>query len=301
MKKILTSKTTLVLLLIIVFGFLIAQSVSYPQYHRMLGFQLNDIKEGKIRGIAKLEINNDNWFSYSGKELTCEIFYKEIQIASGSYPNSFKIKRKSQSPIELNVEFYLDSLKEELKTFLLKDSVELEIKMHGKFSFLRIPISKTLKAKISAIEMVNNMVSSMMGEGGLHLSKIQLKELTPQNSVFHVGFKFSNRLPVDIFLEKIQFAIFDDKEENKRLAEVQFDVNENIQVGQEKEINGDANLDNLKSVFSGVIKVITKELIYYISGTASIRLDNRQILIPISQAFRVDPATRQVIIIKPNE
>jgi len=297
MKRIFKSKTSLVLLIIVVFGFLVAQTVSYPQYHRMLGFQLNDIKDGQIKGIADLEINNENWFSYSGRALTCEMFYKNRQIASGSNPNPFKIKRNSQSPIALNIVFYLDSLKDELKTFLLNDSIEFDVKVHGRFSFLRIPISKSLKTKISTREMVNNMISNMMGNGGLNLTKVQLKELTPSQSVFHIGFKFTNNTPIDMLLENIRFSVFDDKDENKRLADVQFDVNEKIPVGQEKEITGDAKLDNLKSVFSGVIKVITRELVYYISGSASIRLDNRQILVPIKQSFSVDPTTRKITII----
>jgi hypothetical protein len=43
------------------------------------------------------------------------------------------------------------------------------------------------------------------------------------------------------------------------------------------------------------------DLKYYVSGNASIRIDDRLILVPIKQSFEVNPRTREIIIQGKNE
>jgi len=301
MKRMLKSKYLLVFLTVLLFGFILAQTVNYPEYNRVLDFQIREVKDGVLYGTSKFELTNDNWFSYSGKDLKCDIYYKDKKIAFGENPEPFRLKRKSSSPITLDVQFYMDSLKDELKTFLLKDSVELEIEVKGRFSFLRIPMTKRLKTKISASGMANGIISSLMKDGGFEMTKVNLKELNPQFSLFNVGFKFKNQLPVEVLLEKITFSIYAEKAENQRLADWTFNVNEKLQQGESKEILGDAKVDNFKSALSGIVKVLNGELLYFVSGNAAVQIDGRSLLIPIKQAFELDLRTREIIIKEPNE
>jgi hypothetical protein len=73
-------------------------------------------------------------------------------------------------------------------------------------------------------------------------------------------------------------------------------VNEVIQSGNSKQIEGQVKVDNVKSAISGIIKVLSGSLTYYMNGNASAKIDNRLLLIPINQSFEIDLKTKEIII-----
>jgi hypothetical protein len=101
---------------------------------------------------------------------------------------------------------------------------------------------------------------------------------------------------MELILEKIDFSIYADSQDNKSVSDWSFVVNEVIQSGNSKQIEGQVKVDNVKSAISGIIKVFSGSLTYYMHGNASVKIDNRSLMIPINQSFEIDLKTREIII-----
>lgn len=290
------SKYTLVLVLVLLFGVILSQTIRYPEYSNVKEFKILGVENGTVLASALIEVANPNWFSYSGRDLHCEMYYKDRLIAIGESDENFRFRKKSTSTIQMSTSFFMDSLKDELRTFLFKDSIEIELRISGRFSFLRIPVKKSMRSKICLSDLTKALFTSMMGKEGFKLTKMQLKELSPLSSSFDVGFKFTNRTNMELTLEKVDFSIYADSQDNKSVSDWSFVVNEVIQSGNSKQIEGQVKVDNVKSAISGIIKVFSGSLTYYMNGNASVKIDNRLLLIPINQSFEIDLKTREIII-----
>jgi hypothetical protein len=75
-------------------------------------------------------------------------------------------------------------------------------------------------------------------------------------------------------------------------------VNQLIKSGQSGLAKGLIEINNLKSLISGIDKMRKKELIYYMSGIAFIEVGGHQIQVPIEQQFLLNPLTQKIEIIK---
>lgn len=294
--KLLQSKYLLVALTIFFVGYIVSQTVRLPKFNDVEGFTIESFSNGILNADVRFKIENPNWFSYNGKELTCSLYHKGRLIANGSRKNKFSMRRKSINDLEMKMTFYADSLKDELLDFLMKDSITFEINVSGKF-FMGLRSKANLNVTIPSEDLVNKLVSDLMGEDGIDLERIQLKDVNLEQSIFDVGFRFKNKLPFTVLVQDMKMGVFDSQSKSVKLAEWNFNVAKQVDKEQQVIITGESFVKNKESIITGIIKVMSGELNYYLSGFVTVSVDGRQLRIPMERHVRVDPISRKVIII----
>ena len=282
---------------IFIVGFLTSQTISIPKFSGISKFEILNFSNGKLKANAVLKIQNDNWFSYTGKGIKFKMYYKDHLISEGYNNETFRFEKKAENLFDMQAQFYIDSLFKDLKTILFNDSVKMKVVVSGKFSFLKIKSSKTIDVWVKTKEMVNILMTNAMGEKGMKLEKIKLEKLTVANTFLKVIFKFQNNLPFEIRLKEIYCNIYDNKELKTKISTSVFQIDKIVQIGSVELIEGDLVVNNLSSVLSGVSKVLKGSLDYFLNGYALIEVDAREIKIPIERSFKVNPLTKEVIIV----
>ena len=295
--KWLKSSWFLVCSTIFIVGFLTSQTILKPKFSGISKFEIIDFSNGKLKANTSLKIQNDNWFSYSGKGIQFKMFYKDHLVSEGKNDETFRFEKKSESILEIQTDFYADSLFNDLKTILFSDSIQMKVVVSGKFSFLKIQTSRTLDVWINTKQMVDILMSNMLGDKGLKLDKINLEKITLANSLFNIGFKFQNNLPFDILLKEMKCDVYTDKSLKNKVSNSSFMVNKMIPKNTIEMIEGDLIVNNVTSFLSGISKVLKGSLDYFLNGYAVIEIDSREIKIPVTKSFKVNPLTQEVVII----
>lgn len=291
------SKWFLVCATVFIVGLLMAQTISIPKFSGISKFEIIDFTNGKMKANAVLKIQNDNWFSYNGKGLQFNMYYKDHLIAKGKSDESFRFEKKSENLFPVNADFYADSLFHELKNILFQDSIQLKVEVSGKFTFLKINSSTTLDTWIDTKDLVDALITNSMGDDGLKLDKVKLKEITIPTTFFDISFRYQNKLPFEILLKEIRCGIYSDKLLKTKVSNCDFQVEKLLKKNQSELIEGAANVNNITSTLSGLSKVLNGSLDYYINGHALVSIDGREIKIPLRQHFKVNLLTQEIVIL----
>ena len=202
-------------------------------------------------------------------------------------------------PVELN--FYPDSMSNDLKTILLKDSIQIEIELSGKFTLFGFNTNKKLNTWLKTEDILNVLVSKSMGGDGLKLNEVNFISADVQTTKLSVEFEIKNSLSLAFEIKKMQFGLFSDREQKNKVAQWDFNVNKVLQVNQAEAISGEVEIDNLATALSGISKVLNGKFDYYLDGFALISLKGREIQVPIRQHLLVDPLAQKVIIVGADE
>ncbi len=295
--KLMKSKWFLVCSTVLVVGFLVAQKISIPKFSGISKFEIIDFTNGKMKANSVLKIQNDNWFSFNGKGLQFKMYYKDHLIANGKSDASFRFEKKSENLFSVDADFYADSLFHDLKNILFQDSIQLKVEVDGKFTFLKINSSKTLDTWIDTKDLVDALIINSMGEDGLKVDKVKLKEITIPTTIFDISFRYINKLPFEILLKEIRCGIYSDKLLKTKVSNCDFKIEKLLKKNQSELIEGAANVNNITSALSGLSKVLNGSLDYYINGHALVSIDGREIKIPLRQHFKVNLLTREIVIL----
>jgi len=300
-KKILKSKIFIVLITVFGVGLIIAQTVEYPVFKKINSFEVKSFEGGVFKASINIGIYNPNWFSIRGKEISFKMRYKNHVIALGQSAEKVFFKRKADvaMPVELN--FYPDSMSNDLKTILLKDSIQIEIELSGKFTLFGFNTSKKLNTWLKTEDILNVLVSKSMGGDGLKLNEVDFISADVQTTKLSVEFEIKNSLSLAFEIKKMQFGLFSDREQKNKVAQWDFNVNKVLQVNQSEAISGEVEIDNLATALSGITKVLNGKFDYYLDGFALISLKGREIQVPIRQHLLVDPLAQKVIIVGGDE
>lgn len=298
MKKILKSNVFIAFVTVLCVGFIFAQTISYPEFKKINSFEIHSFDNGVFKASVNVGIYNSNWFSIKGKEIEFKMMYKDRLIAVGTSNESVNFKRKSLSGLPVELDFYPDSLQNDLKEILLMDSILIDIELTGKFTFLGIRSHKVLPTWLKTDDLVNTLVAQSMEGDGLKMKSVKLINAGIQKSTFKVAFDFKNTLNLPLELKTMHYAIYADKTKQNRVAVWDFTVNKVIESTYTEPIEGNVEVDNLTSALAGFSKVIKGKLDYFLDGYALIALKGREIKIPIKQHFLVEPLTQKITIIK---
>ena len=291
------SKWFIVVATIIIVVFIIAQTISIPVFSGIKKFEVLDFSNGKMKAKTILKIQNDNWFSFAGENLQFNMFYKNHMIARGKSEPAFHLTKNAENLVEVSADFFADSLLNDLKTILYQDSILLKVEVQGEFTFLKLNHSSTMETWINTKDMMDASISNSMGEDGLHVESIKLKELSIPTTVFDISFNYKNKLPFDILLEEIRGGIYADKELKTEVSIWAFPAKKLLKKNESVLIEGALSIDNLTSALSGFSKVLDGSLDYYLNGDALISIDGREIKIPLRQHFKLNIKTRKIEII----
>ena len=283
---------------IFVVGIIMSQTISTPTFSGISKFEIVDFSNGKMKANVLLKVQNDNWFSFTGEKLQFKMYYKNHLIAEGKGIESFQLEKKSESLIPVVADFYADSLLNDLKTILYQDSIQLKVVVQGEFTFFKINTSTTLDTWLNTKDIMDAVITNSMGEDGLNVESIKLKEFTIPTTFFDISFNFKNKLPFDILVKEIRGSIFAEKELKTKVSDWAFPAEKLLKINDSALIEGTSNVNNLTSALSGFSKVLTGSLDYYLHGDALISIDGREIKIPLRQHFKVNIHTKEIEIIK---
>jgi LEA14-like dessication related protein len=297
MRRLLKSKIVIVLITLFTAGLIIAQTIKYPEFQSIKKFKIVSFHDGICNVNADFEIFNNNWFSVQGNSIHSEVYYKGRLIAIGSNDQKVKLPKNDVSLISMNIDFFLDSLTEDLRELFMKDSIELSVKVSGKFSFLNIKKEMDFPITISSGEFAENMIGDLMNKEGIKTEFLKLKDVGIEYSYFDVGFRIQNKLPFDLTVKEIRSPIFADRALSQKVADWLIISGVEIESGNSQVIKGEAMIHNAKSAFTGLIKVVSGNLDYYMNGYALVQIEDREIRIPLRQHFKVKPLSREVEII----
>lgn len=282
-------------------GLILAQTVSYPEFKKINSFEIQSFEDGIFKATVNASIYNSNWFSINGKEIKFKMRYKNRLVAVGASTDLVSFQRKALSGLPIELDFYPDSMKNDLKEILLLDSILVDIDLTGKFTFLGIRSQKVIPTWLKTDDLVNTLVAQSMEGDGLKMKSVKLINAGLQQSSFKVAFDFKNTLSLPMELKTMHYAIYADKAKQNRVAVWDFDIYKEVACNMIEPIEGEVLVDNLSSAMSGLTKVLKGKLDYYLDGYALIALKGREVKIPIKQHFLVEPLTQKITIIKEYE
>ncbi len=301
MRRILKSRIFIVVITIFCVGIVIAQTIQYPEFKKINSFEIHSFEQGVFKASINVGIYNPNWFSIRGKEISFKMKYKNHIIAIGTSQEQVFFKRKSDVGLPVELNFYPDSMSNDLRTILLKDSILIQTELTGAFTVFGINSSKTIDTWLKTDELLNTLISQSMEGDGLKLNKVTFISADVQTSRFGITFQITNTLSLPFELKNMQFDLFAEKEQKNKLAKWNFNINKVLEVNQKEDISGEVDVNNLATAFSGITKVLKGKFDYYLDGFAVIALKGREIQVPIRQHLLVDPLARKVTIIRDNE
>jgi LEA14-like dessication related protein len=282
-------------------GLILAQTVSYPEFRKINSFEIQSFEDGVFKATVNASIYNSNWFSINGKEIKFKMLYKNRLVAVGASTELVSFQRKALSGLPIELDFYPDSMKNDLKEILLLDSILVDIDLTGKFTFLGIRSQKVIPTWLKTDDLVNTLVAQSMEGDGLKMKSVKLINAGLQQSSFKVTFDFKNTLSLPLELKTMHYAIYADEAKQNRVAAWDFDINKEVACNMTEPIEGEVLVDNLSSAISGFTKVLKGKLDYYLDGYALIAIKGREVKIPIKQHFLVEPLTQKITIIKEYE
>lgn len=295
MIKIRKSKYIIVIFTCLIFGFLFSQSIVYPKLKEVESISFNTFSNGVCDANIQVKIKNDNWFSYRSSELNTEIYYKEHLIALGTSESQAFIRKSDQS-IDFKSTIFLDSLNYDFYNLLSQDSIELKIKVTGKFSFLRIKKSVEINTKISSKEFVFKLIYGLMKDEGVKVQDIKLKSVNKLVSNFDLNVIFKNKLPFDVILSKLNIVIYSDPGYQIKVGNWSIEMNKLIPENNSELINGEASINNLNATLSGILKVVSGDFNLYCKGVTEVNVENYKIKIPLLFKFKFNPLSQEVFI-----
>ena len=300
-KKIIKSKVFIVSIAVIFVGFVIAQTISYPEFKKINSFEIKSFENGVFKASLNVGIYNPNWFSINGKDIKFKMFYEKHLIADGTSAESVRFQRKviSDFPVELN--FYPDSMKNDLRDILLADSIQIKIDLTGKFTLLGLRSNKVIDTWLKTDYLVNTLVAQSMDGEGLKINSVKLINAGIKESIFNLVFDFKNTLNLPLELKNMHYVIYADKAKQNPVAKWDFEINKEIASNETEAISGEVLVNNLSSLITGFTKLMEGELDYYLVGYALISLKGHEIKIPIKQHFLLELGTKKITILEDYE
>lgn len=291
-------KIIIMTLIVVLLSFIGFSSLEKPTLSEIKSLKINSYQSGAFTGDAEIGIENKNWYQITCKKLSFKLNYQGHTFAIGSLINPTILKKKSVSIMPIEFTFYLDSLKGDLKEFLMQDSIKVTNKIDGKFSVLGISINETQEIWIKPNDIINQTLRTNFEKNETRKNDINIKAITPQKTTVEIKLNLPNEFPVDINLKKLTVGFYADKECKTKVADWTNEENKIIPKNSVANIIGLVEFDNMQSGLTGIAKVLSGELDYYFKGYTLIELDSREIMIPLFQHFLVNPLNRKVTILK---
>jgi LEA14-like dessication related protein len=270
---------------------------SKPKFNGIQSLKITELHDGTLLLMTSVRMDNDNFFSIRGKEISTELYLGQQLFARGK-SGSFNLKKLDSTNVNLSFEFYLDSLKAELTNLLLKDSIQITAKSRGTFSLLNLNVEDEQQIWFKSKDLIDPLVKNSMKEKGVNFKFIQLIGLDLEHTTFGVAVDFTNNLPIEITLKDFQFSVLSEKQDSKAVADWQFQLNKTLKPNQIETLSGEAKVDNANAIFSGMNKILKGKTDGYLRGTATISLDGRMVKIPINQHFEMNLLTKEITILK---
>lgn len=295
----LTRVKLLLLLLIFALGTVSFFALSgSPSLVSIDSLKISDYKNGILSGHLKMTFLNESIMRGKIRDLEYTVYYDGTKIAKGNSANDILLKSKKNQSFEGDFELELTALENELENLLLNDSIKLEVSVSGRYGLFRIPFKKNLDQWINSTELSSSICSSMLSEEGMKLDSVKLESFSVNKSVFKVNTSFKNTLPVNIAVKSYSFQIFSEKEHKTRVGRFSDAKEITLAEGEEKSLEATVHCNNIKAGLSGITKVFSGTLDYYVKGIIKVKFADYLINVPLESRFDFNPRTKEITVIK---
>ena len=274
-------------------------SFNHPSFEKVKSFKILKFNsKGNFDAEALIEVKCDNWFSFSGRNVEFNMYYGNDLVSSGQIPN--EITFKSGSFLELPIKCVFDPsvFGGNLEKILFKDTVIFRGLIQGEFTMFNFFSSKEMEIKLPMSEIAGSIVSSAMSESPIFMDSLSIQSVSLNRTKISNIFVFENSMEIDYTINDIEFSVYSDSDEENKVSEGRYEVNQLVKVGEKVNARGSVEINNLTSVLSGLNKMRSGDLVYYLSGIAHVKIADYKIQVPISEKFRINPISRKIEIIK---
>jgi hypothetical protein len=274
-------------------------SFSYPSFEKVKSFKILKINSiGTFDAEAIIEVRCDNWFSFSGKNIEFNMYYGDSLVSSGQIPEEITFKSGSLIELPMKCNFDPSVFGEDLETILFKDTVIFKGVIQGDFTMFNVASSKEMEVKLPMSEMAGSIVSSAMSESPIVMDSLSIESVSLSRTKVSNIFVFENSMQIDYTINDIEFSVYSDSEEENKVSEGLYEINQIVKVGEKVNARGSIEIDNVTSVLSGLNKMRKGDLVYYLSGIAHVKISDYKVQVPISQKFKINPISRKIEMIK---
>ena len=145
---------------IVIFILIVVLTVKTPSITQVKSISFNSVDKGIVSANSLVTIKNPNWFSYNIKDLKVAIRYNEKVICCGTVSKAIQLTKSMESTHQFDLMVFLDSLKWEIPSMLLKDSIPVEISMVGKITPFGLNFNTTLNKNISPKNLLSQIITN---------------------------------------------------------------------------------------------------------------------------------------------
>ncbi|GAB4130754.1 MAG: hypothetical protein Fur0041_00260 [Bacteroidia bacterium] len=284
---------------LMILGIIVIMSIyKSPVFEKAVNLKVKDRTDRGFIATTNIIVKNDNFFSIKGKDVVVKIFYKDSLVGETKSIEKIALGKNSSDTIGFEVEFHLAAMKNDLTTLMKNDSISFDIEVEGAFGLLGS--KRTTKSKIYFYpkDFVPMLIEDAMGDNSVTLNNVKMKKADVKKTSFDFKVHLKNTLPLDIQIKNVWIDVFADKEYKKRVGEWLGKQPNKLKKGEEGDVSGDLEIDNIYTALSGAEKVISGEFEYFVDGQADVIVDDYLITVPIETSFKYNPATNEITITK---
>lgn len=271
---------------------------TYPSISNINKIEITKIENGTIHTSSSVLINNPNFFSINGKNLTFRMKYGNTTVGNGEMKNQFTLPSNKKTLLTAKMEFNLKKLSKFWRDFIKKDSLEIDILSNGSYTFLNLSIEHEEKMYLSSSDLLNVLIADAFDNESIKYMNLSIKKMGLTNWIWNFDFQIKNTLPDDITLSNLSVKLYADEKTKKALG-VWNTNKKNIVLAE----NESTTLKgSLKISFGGLMKTIltkakTKTKTLYVKTEIVVKLNNEKFSIPYSNSVLFNPITKEIEII----
>ncbi len=233
-------------------------------------------------------MRNDNGFSIQAKEIHYNIIINEDKIGEGRITHDVLLPKKAISTLENEAEVYINSLSNNYDYIIKsKDSIPIGIDITANVSMFHIKVSDKLTYYLNTNELINNLLKSKAINNSFKIKKVKLLSGNLQESNLEITFEIINRFSVALTVQDIDIDILSDKKIGKKLGDWQLKEAYQIKPKQSVTLPAHVTVQNMNAAGSLLLKALSKKMDFYLKGNATVILNNRKFVVPISQTIEL--------------
>lgn len=271
-----------------------AQSYKKVSLEEIKSIDFKSKKNDTIQVEMTCTFKNNAALSYKIDAFELSLFYKGSLFATGIAPEKMVLKGKEETDVTLAIQFHFSEIETKIHEMMELDSIPIQAKIQGKASLLKIAFDTEIDFKMASQKLTQLILDQFLAKDGFKLIEMKLKNMNTQLIEIDLKNQLKNILPFELFLKNVNYSIFTDKNKSTKIGKSNVELNQLILPDSSLTISSVLTLDAKNSLISGISKVLSGSLNYFMVGELLVELNKKEIKIPIKQAFTIDPLTQEI-------
>ncbi len=246
--------------------------------------------DSTLQLAAILVMHNPNSFEIPLTQADYSISIHGKKVGAGKEENLPPLTKEGDTDLKLSPTLQLAVFSELISTLLTEQ--ETEIVIDGKYSFSvlgqNVPISQVQKTKVNIQELMRKYISAAMQgkKNGMKVENVKIGKADLLQTLVLADLKFTNTLPLDFTIQKMQLDIFPPEKEkqNIKLGEWHLNQVQKIVHGQEVKIPIEIKVSNM-ALLTTMPDILSKKAnqSLFVKGTAEVMMGKNTFNVPIEQ------------------